>query len=53
MGFLDDLIDLPGKIVEEGVEAVTRIPEVGIKIVKGAVKGVEKGVDKISDAIDD
>jgi len=50
---LDAAVDLPGKIIEKGAEAVTRIPEAGIKAVKGAIKGVEKGVEKLEDAVDD
>ena len=52
MGFFDELIDLPGKILETGAEAITRIPEIGIKAVEGTVKGVVKGVEKTVDAIE-
>ena len=56
MGLFDDIfdeiIDLPGKVLEAGCEAVTRLPEMGIKAVEGVVKGVEKGVEKTMDAID-
>ena len=53
MGWLDELVDLPGKIIEKSAEAVNRIPEAGIKAVKGAVKGVEKGIKKIEESVDD
>lgn len=52
MGFFDDLIDLPGKVLETGFEVVTRIPEAGIKAAEGAVKGVVKGVEKTLDTIE-
>ncbi len=52
MGLFDDLINLPGKILETGAEAITRIPEAGIKAVEGTVKGVVKGMEKRGDAID-
>ena len=52
MGFFDELIDLPGKILETGAEAITRIPEVGIKAVEGTVKGIAKGVEKTMDTIE-
>jgi len=48
---LDAAVDLPGKVLEKGAEAVIRIPEAGIKAVKGVVKGVEKGVEKIDDSL--
>lgn len=49
---LDGMVKAPGKILEAGAEAVTRIPEVGIKAVEGLVKGIEKGVEKVGDAFD-
>ena len=56
MGIFDDFLggvfSLPGKIVETTVEAVVRLPEVPIKIVKGVVDGVEKGIEKLDDAVD-
>ncbi len=56
-GLFDDIIDsvvkLPGKIVESGAEIVTRIPEIPIRMVDGAINGVEKGVDKVGEAFDD
>ena len=48
---IDVAIDLPGKVVETAVETITRIPEVGIKVVEGAIDGVEKGIEKIDDAL--
>lgn len=49
---LDAAISLPGKIIETGAEAVTRLPEIPIKMVEGAIKGVEKGIEKVEDALE-
>lgn len=57
MGIFDSLVDLvveaPGKIIESTTEAVTRIPEVGVRAIKGAMDGVEKGVEKVEKSFDD
>jgi len=49
---MDAAIDLPGKVIKTAAEGVTRIPEAGIKAVKGLVDGVEKGIEKVDDALD-
>ena len=50
-GVIDVAAELPGAIIETSVETVVRLPEVGIKVVEGAISGVEKGIDKIDDAL--
>jgi len=45
MGFFDDLLDLPGKIIEKAVET----PFV---VVEKTIEGVEKGVTKFMDKLD-
>ena len=56
MGLFSDLLDavveLPSDIVKGATETVTRIPEIGINVVKGVVDGVESGIDKVDKAID-
>lgn len=49
---LDAAVSLPGKVLEAGAEAVTRLPEIPIKAAEGIVKGVEKGMEKLGEAID-
>ena len=52
MGWLDDLVDLPGKVVEKAAETVTRIPEAGVKTVEGLCNGIDKGIKKVDKALD-
>ena len=49
---IDAVVDGPAEILEKGAEAITRIPEAGIKAVKGVAKGIEKGINKIGDTLD-
>ena len=44
MGFFDDLLDLPGKIVEKAVE----LPFV---VVEKTIEGVQKGATKVMDKL--
>lgn len=54
---IDDVVDaavkLPGKVVETATEAVVRIPEAGIRTVKGVVDGMEKGIEKMEKSLDE
>lgn len=50
---LGAVVNLPGKIIEAGTEAVIRTPEIIIKAGQGLVNGVEKGAEKVGDTIDE
>ena len=50
---IDDVIDLPGKVVESTVETVLRVPEAGGKCVSGALDGVIKALEKASKSLEE
>jgi hypothetical protein len=50
---IDDVIDLPGKVVEGTVETVLRVPEAGGKCVSGALDGVIRALEKASKSLED
>lgn len=54
--FIEDPIGttfkLPGQVVEQGAEALVRVPEIPVAVVKGLVKGIETGANKVMDSLE-
>jgi len=55
-GLVDDVFDLPGKIVEGTGKAIEKTVEESLKlpgkVVKGTVNGIKKGAEEIDKAFD-
>ncbi len=53
MSLFDALFELPGKIIELGVETVVRLPEIPIKIIEGVTDGITNGAEAVEKAFDE
>jgi hypothetical protein len=53
MGFFDKLVDIVEEATKDTVETVVRLPEVGVRVIKGGVDGAEKGAGELEKLIDD
>lgn len=49
MGFLDNVLKAPGKVVGGVVEVAASLPAVALDVAEKAVEGVEKGLDRVGD----
>lgn len=49
MGFLDNVLKAPGKVVGGVVEVAASLPAVALDVAEKAVEGVEKGIDRVGD----